>query len=85
MIFSSLEEGKYKLAIIESPTGTGKTYSLLIPLVTWLARNRTKLKKQEEKEIKKVALPSWIKKPSEQKIEKIVSEKKKKIDKIISI
>ena len=35
-IYSSLENNSKKILIIESPTGTGKSYSLLVPILNWI-------------------------------------------------
>ena len=85
MLYQTLEKGKVKLAIIESPTGTGKTYSLLVPLIAWLSKNRTNIANQKSQSQKKVNVPSWLKKPSEQKVEKLLSEKKKRAEEAIDI
>ncbi|AQZ19053.1 CHL1 (YPL008W) [Zygosaccharomyces parabailii] len=38
-VYGALTEGK-KLAVVESPTGTGKTLSLICSVVTWLRENK---------------------------------------------
>lgn len=38
-VYGALAEGK-KLAVVESPTGTGKTLSLICSVVTWLRENK---------------------------------------------
>jgi len=43
-IYTNLNLDNHKLMIIESPTGTGKTYSLLVPLLLWLNNNRSAIK-----------------------------------------
>ena len=39
-IYDVLSENK-KIAILESPTGTGKTLSLICSTITWLRENKT--------------------------------------------
>jgi Rad3-related DNA helicase len=43
MLYEALDKKTAKLVILESPTGTGKTYSLLVPLIVWLKKNPTNI------------------------------------------
>lgn len=48
---------KVKLCFMESPTGTGKSYSLLVGLCTWLEQHRFSV----DEDAKNSKTPSWIK------------------------
>jgi Rad3-related DNA helicase len=66
MLHDALEKNTTKLVILESPTGTGKTYSLLVPLIVWLKKNPTNLNTLPLNEQKKI-LPNWLKKTADHK------------------
>ncbi|SCU81158.1 LANO_0B02168g1_1 [Lachancea nothofagi CBS 11611] len=50
-VYSLLEKNK-KIGIFESPTGTGKTLSLICPTVTWLRQNKVHLLDKKNKTVK---------------------------------
>jgi Rad3-related DNA helicase len=56
----ALEKGDSKIVVIESPTGTGKTYSLLCPIIAWLSRNRANFEVKEQGKSEK--MPPWLRK-----------------------
>lgn len=54
-------ESEVKLCFMQSPTGTGKSYSLLVGLCSWLQKNRFAT---DTKNKVGSGVPSWIKKAS---------------------
>ena len=83
-IYSALEQGSKKALVIESPTGTGKTYSLLVPIISWLKAHPDLIGTKNEPSIKST-VPNWIKKPTMQKGAKIYEDKKQAIKQMKSL
>lgn len=48
-LYAAIEQGK--VTIVESPTGTGKTLSLLCASMTWLADDKNRAKKGKLREM----------------------------------
>lgn len=49
-LYTTLKDGVNKVVIVESPTGTGKTYALLVGVLAWLHKNPYQLEKIGNKE-----------------------------------
>ena len=57
LLYNSLDEER-KLCIIESPTGTGKSYSVLVGLTSWIKKNKYKPKNNQA--LPNPNIPSFI-------------------------
>lgn len=57
-----------KVGIFESPTGTGKTLSLICPAVTWLRNAEEQAFSDQMKEINEATGPQWMKEAAKERI-----------------
>lgn len=81
-IYEALEDASQKIMIIESPTGTGKTYSLLVPTMYWLAHNKDKMPERADK--KTGGLPVWISKAHRPIAETLLKERRESEAKLVN-
>ncbi|KAH7918788.1 DNA repair helicase [Leucogyrophana mollusca] len=57
-VYSSIEQGR--VTIVESPTGTGKTLSLLCSSLTWLTDERERARKGKLAQHSSTSGPDWV-------------------------
>lgn len=65
-LYEVLQDVNVKVAIFESPTGTGKTLSLLCPSITWLRNSEYQKLQDDLKKIESSTGPKWAKESAKQ-------------------
>ncbi|KZF21810.1 ATP-dependent RNA helicase CHL1 [Xylona heveae TC161] len=83
-VYSCLEDGK--VAILESPTGTGKSLSLICGSLTWLRNHKRKEFEEDESTANDENEPSWIVEYAQRRRREAAAQKlsdlKERLDKI---
>ncbi|KAH8428921.1 DNA helicase [Aspergillus melleus] len=78
-LYTSLEEGK--VAVFESPTGTGKSLSLICGSLTWLRDHKRKaLQELVENTACDEDEPEWMKEFAKRESSRAIAEKKKRLE-----